>query len=120
MALRRSGAGTFKGGEGVLLLLHLRASGASDWPRTLFAAEGRSISWGLLVAYSFIMFAIVAPLCVLVDWSKPPSMLVSLSDLSTPLGFAGTCLFFLLVFRNNNSYNKWWEGRGRYAFCWAF
>lgn len=69
------------------------------------------MSWGILFIYSGMVCAIVLPLMLLINWASPPSVLVNLTELKTPLGFAGTCLFFLLVFRNNSSYDRWWEGR---------
>lgn len=39
-AFMRVGADGFNGGEGVALLLKIRAEHHSDWPRTLFAVEG--------------------------------------------------------------------------------
>jgi len=114
-------AKSFNGGEGVALLLKLRADDKSDWPgvcapsaqcaahrmaaaqrqhshparrraaapapraATLFAWEGRSISWGPLIVYSCCVAAIVAPLCLLVDWDKKPTQLDTLTELKTPM-----------------------------------
>lgn len=56
---------------------------------------------------------IVVPMLLLLNWeaNKQTNIQKSMGDLKTPLSFSGTCLFFLLVFRNNNSYGRWWEGR---------
>jgi hypothetical protein len=114
-------AKNFSGGEGVALLLKLRADDKSDWPgvcapsaqcaahrvaaaqrqhshparrraaapapraATLFAWEGRSISWGPLIVYSCCVVAIVAPLCLLVNWDKKPTQLDTLIELKTPM-----------------------------------
>lgn len=116
MLLRPSGEADYKGGEGIGLLLSLRADEKNEWFHTLFASKGRTVSWDLLAIYSAIVCAIVVPLVLLLDLdttpqAQQPRVIRSLSDLKTPLTFSGTCLFFLLVFRNNNSYSRWWEGR---------
>lgn len=50
-----AGEADHKGGEGVTLLLQMRHNEQNEWFRTLFAWDGRTVSWDLMAIYSCIV-----------------------------------------------------------------
>ena len=81
----------------------------ADWFPSLVAIKGRSFP--------------AAPICAVTAWAAAVVVLgktVLKDDLPNAIDkfaitMAGTALFFLLVFRTNASYARWWEGRQRWG-----
>jgi predicted membrane chloride channel (bestrophin family) len=92
----------FKGGEGTALLV-----GASRgyWNLTLFATTGRPLPPSIMtLLYTLYVVAVTFTAMKVV-------VIADMSIDSFSISSVGGYLFFLLVFRSNSSYDRWWEGR---------
>mmetsp|Transcript_5374 Transcript_5374/g.14759 ORF Transcript_5374/g.14759 Transcript_5374/m.14759 type:complete len:406 (-) Transcript_5374:567-1784(-) len=110
----------YKGGEGVLLL---NASSRGYWVETLFAWHGRPMPAVPIFVYA--TWAVSATtLCMLYpDPVSPLDRDDAGSDNPAPRfvldttveSLVGAALFFLLVFRTNTCYDRWWEARKQWG-----
>ena len=104
--------GGYKGGEGTLLL---NAAPKGYWKETLFATHGRPLPPLLLGAIYAIYVALVA-VAEKVVLPRVGGVAPDALHLNTfAVGSVGGCLFFLLVFRSNASYERWWDGRKKWG-----
>jgi putative membrane protein len=99
----------------------------SSWIKTLTAVEGRPWPWMPVLSVAIVTVSVVCvELLYLQDtanFSKvrcpgdPDKMCwpYSLSVPSTTISVIGSALFFLMVFRTNASYDRWWEGRKKWG-----
>jgi len=95
----------YAGGEGVLLM---NAANKGYWMETALAYHGRPAPLKMLLLF---LIYFVASVCI--------AMLINLDDDKKPrivldssfAAIAAPALFFLLVFRTNAAYDRWWEGR---------
>ncbi|GMH38011.1 hypothetical protein BSKO_05895 [Bryopsis sp. KO-2023] len=110
-----------RGGEGVELLVTNRDKNGFDasgnWFITVFSLRGRAVPVVPLLSYYLYSIAIVTVLMLgfrkqFVDCEGQGCLVESLT---VPVSFIGSALFFLLVFRTNSSYDRWWEGRNLWA-----
>lgn len=95
----------YAGGEGVLLM---NKASKGYWVETALAYHGRPAPVMMLTLFLIYFGAAVAisMLIHLDDDDKPQITLQpSFAAISAP------ALFFLLVFRTNAAYDRWWEGR---------
>jgi putative membrane protein len=94
----------FQGGEGTLLL---NTAPEGYWSETLFARDGRP--WPPhYPTLAFLVYVCVVTTCAgtMREYTGTSLPLDSFS-----LSAVSSCLFFLLVFRSNAAYQRWWEGR---------
>eukprot|EP00966_Prymnesium_polylepis_P062826 1458233-Prymnesium_polylepis.1 len=92
------------GGDGTLLL---NAAPAGYWKETLLAVAGRP-SPPLVPSLLYLVYSIAITFAS--EELKIETGTGIVVD-TFAITAVGTCLFFLLVFRNNSSYERWWEGR---------
>ena len=105
----------------------LKSSTNASWIPTLVATKGRP--WPGMPVLLTIAIA-VAVTCVellyLKDTRKFPKVVCAadedkmcspytLAIPSSTVGVIGSALFFLMVFRTNASYDRWWEGRKKWG-----
>lgn len=95
----------YAGGEGVLLM---NAAAKGYWRETALAYHGRPAP--LLVLAIFLVYfvgAVSLSMFLHLDEEDRPQIKLerSFATISAP------ALFFLLVFRTNAAYDRWWEGR---------
>lgn len=104
--------GGYKGGEGTLLL---NTAPHGYWKETLLATHGRpmppltfAIIYILYVVAVTVVARVVVPLV-----SEETDDYLKLNTFA--IGSVGGCLFFLLVFRSNAAYERWWDGRKKWG-----
>jgi len=98
----------YKGGEGTLLL---NAAPHGYWKETIFAWAGRPLPPVLITAIYFIYVVLVT----VVSEIAMPEVAGSVAIDGITISSVGGCLFFLLVFRSNAAYDRWWEGRKKWG-----
>jgi putative membrane protein len=76
----------------------------TDWMPSLAAWQGRTIPLAPMMWVTSFATAVVI-------LKKNGILFDDIAVPSTILTLTGTALFFLLVFRTNSSYSRWWEGR---------
>jgi len=96
----------YTGGEGVLLM---NADGGAYWSKTLLAYSGRPVPVIPLLAFT-VYFVIATTVSYWVNEFVYDGREVVQVD-SKVQALLGTALFFLMVFRTNASYSRWWEAR---------
>jgi putative membrane protein len=101
-------SGGFKGGEGTLLL---NTAPHGYWKETLVAWSGRPLP-PLIMSLVYLLFVAVV---TVVSEVVMPRVGGSLAVDGVTTSSVGGCLFFLLVFRSNASYDRWWEGRKKWG-----
>lgn len=75
------------------------------WRTTFFAVRGTML--GVTTKRSLIVTGLATPLLLLHFYWQP----FTFTNPTAIHGFVGTALGLLLVFRTNQSYDRWWEGR---------
>ncbi|CAD7699315.1 unnamed protein product [Ostreobium quekettii] len=106
-----------RGGEGVERLLEHRDKRGFDtsgnWCLTIFSFRGRAVPIVPLLAYYLYCLIVVSVIMVRFQhiFVECQDSYCFLDSLTTPVSIVGSALFFLLVFRTNSSYARWWEGR---------
>jgi len=106
-----------KGGEGVeRLLAHRDKRGfdtSGNWCLTIFSLHGRAVPVVPLFVYYLYCLIVVSVIMVRFQhiFVQCQGTYCFLDSLTTPVSIVGSALFFLLVFRTNSSYARWWEGR---------
>ena len=76
----------------------------ADWLPSIVAWQGRTIPLTPILWVTGIA-------AVIVIMQKNGIVFDAIAVPSTILTLTGTALFFLMVFRTNSSYSRWWEGR---------
>ncbi|CAD7704962.1 unnamed protein product [Ostreobium quekettii] len=109
--------GTARGGEGVEQLLASRDrqgfDSSGNWCMTIFSFRGRATPVVPLLVYYLYCLVVVAVIMTRFQhiFVVCQQSYCYLDSLTTPVSIVGSALFFLLVFRTNSSYARWWEGR---------
>jgi putative membrane protein len=105
----------YQGGEGVRRLVETREKRAKIcfmsieyWDISLFSFRGRA--WPMLPQVLYCLFSTVMT-CIVINLVPNYQDVGELAALQFPISTLGTCLFLLLSFRTNSSYERWWEGR---------
>jgi putative membrane protein len=99
---------TVHGGEGTLLMTQAHTG---YWLRTLFAVKGRPVPpLGLTVFYALWITGATCLAMLGTEEARERGNLWIKID-TTVITVSGGALAFLLVFRTNSSYDRWWEGR---------
>ena len=75
------------------------------WRTTFFAVRGTML--GVTALRSAVVTLLATPLLLLHFYREP----FTFPNPTAVHGFVGTALGLLLVFRTNQSYDRWWEGR---------
>ena len=105
-------AGGYKGGEGTLLL---NTAPKGYWKETLLAMGGRPMP-PLLLSIIYILYVVAVSV---VAFEVLPRVAATEPDVlyldSFAVASVGGCLFFLLVFRSNAAYERWWDGRKKWG-----
>ena len=97
----------YKGGEGTLLL---NDAPWGYWIETTFAVKGRTMP-PLIMTVMYSAYTVgVTVLAKKVDNNSSDEYIDKFT-----LASVGSCLFFLLVFRSNAAYDRWWEGRKKWG-----
>ena len=104
--LRLFNAAGHKGGEGVLLL---NVAPRGYWRETLFATAGRPLPPPIVT----IFYAVYVVLVTYID--KHHLKDYDLEVDKYMLVSVGSALGFLLVFRSNAAYERWWDGRKKWG-----
>lgn len=100
----------FKGGEGTLLL---NSAPHGYWKETILATSGRPLP-PLLASIAYLVY--VVGVTVVSEVLLPEAASDSTIGIDgITISSVGGCLFFLLVFRSNASYDRWWEGRKKWG-----
>jgi len=95
----------YTGGEGVLLM---NAAAKGYWKETALAYHGRPAPVMVLTMYFFYVAGCVS-LSMFVNKDDDDKAQIILN--SNFAAISAPALFFLLVFRTNAAYDRWWEGR---------
>ena len=105
----------------------LNSSTNASWTKTLVAMKGRPWPGApVLCTIGVCIAVVVTELVYLSDTRKFPKVPctndetkmckpISLAIPSSTVVVIGSALFFLMVFRTNASYDRWWEGRKKWG-----
>ncbi|GAX79034.1 hypothetical protein CEUSTIGMA_g6474.t1 [Chlamydomonas eustigma] len=107
---------TFIGGEGVMYMLKEIKRGSGYWFLTFFCVHGRASGGIVLLLYMAYCTVVVSVIQSLFrdQMISSPSVLLVFSSCQAALQLVSTALFFLLTFRTNSAYQRWWEGRSAF------
>ena len=104
--------GGYKGGEGTLLL---NAAPHGYWRETLTATHGRPMP-PLIFGIVYLIYTVAVTIVALVVIPKLDDVADNALEMDKfAVGSVGGCLFFLLVFRSNAAYERWWDGRKKWG-----
>jgi len=89
-------------------VLIMNAAAKGYWKETVLAYQGRPAPVVMLTLFFFYFVgSVTVSMLVHTDDDDKPQIILN----STFAAIAAPALFFLLVFRTNAAYDRWWEGR---------
>lgn len=104
------GSGNCKGGEGTMLIQKAQRGGSGYWLLSLLSLQGRPLCIKPLFCYiAYVLIIVICFLKLIRDEVFEHSNIWA--GLQNAMSMYGTALFFLLAYRTDQAYSRWWEGR---------